>query len=139
MRLSERVTDDDLKKKVLKEAAKPVISEAKQIARRVLGTRTGELIKSISDKYNTTTGRQNIGWQGDDDAKNIGFYGFFHEVGYKPFKGVGIKKIAIGQKRKTAARGNVPPKPHIKPALDSKKEEVIKTMIDMYDKVLNKR
>ena len=137
--LASRITDEKLKKRVLKIAAKPVVQLAKSIARRIFTTRTGNLLKSLGDTYNPRTGKQSIGWK-NSGSRGLGFYGFFHEVGYKPFVGEGSlnQKISLYNRRKTVARGDTIRQPHLQEAMDAKREEVKRRMIYQYQKVLKK-
>ena len=140
--LASRITDEKLKKRVLKLAAKPVVQLARSIARRIFTTRTGNLLKSLGDTYNAQTGRQSIGWTNvrgkDARGKDLGFYGFFHEVGYRPFIGKGSlnQSKSLHTRRKTAARSDTVRQPHLQQAMDAKREEVKRRMIEQYQKVL---
>ena len=139
-RIASQITDESLKKRTLKKAAKPVVTEAKQIARRIFKTRTGALINSIGDTYNQKTGRQSIGWTNTGTPAGtpgkIGFYGFFHEVGYRHIIGSRTGKTTH-QLRQSNARGPVIKNPHLRDVLDSKKEEILKLMIEQYEKAIN--
>jgi len=125
-KIANKVTDDRLKRAALKAGAEPVVAQVRNKIRGLLRTRTGNLVRSIQHTYNERTGRQSIGWT--NGSKGDGFYGFFHDVGYRPLQGK-RKGKSLHSRRKTASRGATIRHQHLRPAFETSREEAIRRMI----------
>jgi len=122
-RMAERITDPRVKRKVLSAGADVLVSRAR-IAPRP-GRRTGTLAGSIAHEYDESTEKQRIGW------RDKGFYGRFHEDGWRPLKGKRGKR-SVRQWRKVAQRGRVVQNPHIRPAFAAERDNIGRRMIETY-------
>lgn len=138
--IAKRARCEQLKKKALAAGAEPIKKEAQNIARRVMRTRTGNLVRSIDHSYNPNTGRQSIGWTGGDGT-GLGFYGFFHEVGYRVMTGRRTNaetgaRLTVTQRRKTAGRSATIQHRQVRPALENRREQMQRAMVAVYKKEL---
>jgi len=127
-KIAGRVTDKRVKQKVLEAGAEPVVEHAKRNIRP--HRRTGTLENSIRDEYDPKTGQQRIGWT------NRGFYGRFHEDGYRPRPGIAIirnGKRTWKNSRKNP-RGRTVQNPHIRPAFAAERENVFRLMFSTLQK-----
>lgn len=126
--LSDKITDDNVRRKALEAGAKPIVDRAKRIINS--HRRTGRLEQSIAHAYNENGKEQEIGWGGEDNTtkSTTGFYGRFLEKGYKPVTGKRKGGKLIGKK----PSGKFIRIEHIKPAYEAEKETVSNAMLEVY-------
>jgi len=124
VRIATKATNQQVRRKVLEEGAKPIVERAQRTMQRY--RRTGRLDKSIHSSYNTRDETQDIGWS------NRGFYGRFYENGYRPVTGKFVRKM--GRRRMVNKRptGRFIKRPHIRPAYVAERENVARRMIETF-------
>jgi len=126
-RLAERITDPRVKRKVLSAGADVIVNRARTAPRPT--RRTGTLVQNISHEYDEKTEKQRVGWLKD------GFYGRFHEDGWRPLRGKRGKR-STHQWRKVAQRGRTVQNPHIRPAYAAERDNIGRRMIEAYQQEL---
>ena len=136
--LSEKITDEKTRKKVLEAGAEPVVERAKQIASRF--KQSGDLVQSIGAEYSdkTETIRIGIGEPVSTVASATGFYGRFQDQGFQPVGGKRVhgKRRGRLQKRTKRPKGRRVQNPIFEPAHNIKEEQVQRRMLETYRKEL---
>jgi len=136
-RISERVTDEGVKRRTLEAGAEPIAQRAKSIVRRTMRTRTGNLVESIGHTFDHfIVEGQAIGWGPPIHTTHqaTGFYGRFHEYGYRSRPGIRIVRngrVTWKNSRKNP-QGRTVQNPHIRQAVelegDNAGNEIINTL-----------
>lgn len=136
-RIGDKITDKRIQTQALEAGAKPIVDRAKNLASRF--KRSGRLVRSIGAQYSerSNTMRIGIGEPISTTNSSTGFYGRFHDRGWRPvnFNRSGRRGLAKrGTKRPT---GQLIRNPFIEPAYEAEKERVYQKMIDVYQKELD--
>ncbi|MCL2215769.1 MAG: hypothetical protein FWB91_01985 [Defluviitaleaceae bacterium] len=142
--IAEKVTDEEMHKRVLSHGAKPIVERAKTNARTVFGRSGrggGELVESITDTYDTfRLPGQAIGWGRPLHTRPsaTGFYGRMHEEGYRAKPGIRIMRggRATWKNSKRNPQGRTVQTPHIRPALEAVTENAGQKIIEALQKEL---
>ncbi|MCL2197312.1 MAG: HK97 gp10 family phage protein [Defluviitaleaceae bacterium] len=130
--LASRATDETIIRKALKNGANPIVDRAKRNATQVMRRRTGRLVNSTRDEYNPKEKTQVIGWSGE------GFYGRFHEYGYRPRPGIRLRRgdtLTWKNSRKNP-QGRTVQNPHLRPAYEAEKDNAGRNIVQTLQKEL---
>ena len=135
--IGEKITDKRTQQKALEAGAKPVVDRARSIAGRF--RRTGRLMQSIGAQYSdrSNTMRIGIGEPISTTNSSTGFYGRFHDRGWRPvnFQRRGRR----GHAKRSTKRpvGRIIRNPIFDPAYEAEQKRVFQKMIDAYKKEIN--
>ena len=136
-KVSDRIGDKRIKVKALEAGAKPIVARAKSIAGRF--RRTGRLMQSIGAGYSdrSDTMRIGIGEPISTTAASTGFYGRFHDQGWRPvrFRRKGRRGRAKRSTRQPT--GQFIRNPIFDPAYEAEKERVYQKMTEVYRNEIN--
>lgn len=133
-RISDKFADKRVEKKALEAGAQPIVERAKTIARRF--KRTGRLVQSIGAQYseNSNTMRIGIGEPISTTNSSTGFYGRFHDRGWRPVRFRRLGRRGKAKRSTKQPTGAVIRNPIFEPAYDVESERVFQKMVDVYQK-----
>jgi HK97 gp10 family phage protein len=110
-----------IERRVLRKAAKPILEQAKANA----PMKTGKLRRSLKIRsLRSRKDKQQVGVRVGTANKGDGYYGYFHEFGWRIGKRPKIR-LARNLELGVDHRQEVPPKPWARPAFDSRKDESV--------------
>lgn len=135
--LGEKITDKRTEIKALEAGAKPIVDRAKAVASRF--RRTGRLVASIGAQYSerSNTMRIGIGEPISTTNSSTGFYGRFHDQGWRPINFQRKGRRGHVKRSTRQPTGRIIRNPIFEPAFAAEERRVFENMIETYRKETN--
>ena len=135
--IGDKITDKRTEIKALEAGAKPIVDRAKTLASRF--KKSGRLMQSIGAQYSerSNTMRIGIGEPISTTNSSTGFYGRFHDKGWRPVRFQRNGRRGHAKKGGKRPTGRFIRNPIFDPAYNAEQERVFENMINVYRKELD--